>query len=377
MPDNPTVPVAGPGPHGIEAAAKAIAAKIAPDRGTPPTIGPGDEPESDNRAPAKPEGDKPAGKAVAPDPTQTPAKEPEPEFTDADFDDAPAADDPATATAPDDGPPTTFDALATKAGITLDNLLDMTITRQVNGKDEAITIREARDGNQRLEDYRQKTAELSEQGKAAHQERAAVQAERQHYAQNLEPLVAELGEMVRAEDAYLQQLLAEDPTEYHRQKAYVDQRKERLAAAAAEQQRIGERHAQTRQAELSQDIERNALELIQAVPAWGKDPAIGKKEIAEIKDFAAKTYGLPRESIDAEYRSGAILAARDAMKYRKLVENRDKRVKEVRTKPKSVRAGAAERPVTANEGKVRKARAAHSKTGSVESLAAVLRARMQ
>ena len=112
------------------------------------------------------------------------------------------------------------------------------------------------------------------------------------------------------------------------------------------------------------------------MPEWGKDTDVAKKEITEIKDFMSSEYGVPAGAMDQEYRSFVLLAARDAMRYRKLVEKSKTRLKEVRLKPKYTKSGVATARGDITSQRVKKARGRLQKSGRVRDFAAVLASRM-
>ncbi len=114
---------------------------------------------------------------------------------------------------------------------------------KVNGEDREVTLSEALNGYQRLEDYRIKTAELAESRKADTTERDAIAAERKHYAERLGPFLQQAEQRLSQDDAKLTDMLNPDSMEYNpegyiREKARLDGERLQVDAARQEQERI-------------------------------------------------------------------------------------------------------------------------------------------
>lgn len=273
--------------------------------------------------------------------------------------------------------PGNMDDLAALAGFSADQLMDaLTLTVKADGEDEAVGFRDLVSSYQREADYRLKTAETAEQRKLLDKAAAATQAERQHYAHQLAPLVQHLDQIIKADETALTELKETDPYEYNRRRDALEDTKKVLQVAQTEQQRMADLQANQDHAVRLEDVNQNAEALIEAVPEWGTDPDLAKKSITEIKDYAVSEYGVPRDLIDNEYRSWALLMGRDAMRYRKLVKSSEKRTKEMRAKPKYVKGGVATRPETLNVQRIKKARTKLAKSGRVRDFATVLAARL-
>lgn len=338
---------------------------------------------------------RPAGDADDPGPVKRKAKEPSPEPaqqpSEAETEESDllreldaAKDEPGKGDAEDPGAepearkiPANMDDLATLAGATVDDLMTaVALTVKADGEDEAVNLQDLVSSYQRESDYRLKTAETAEQSKLLAQAAAATQAERQHYQQQLAPFVQQLGQIIQADEASMAELKEVDPYEYNRRRDASEEMKKTLQTAQDEQQRMANLQAQQDHAVKLEDINQNAEALIESVPEWGTNPEQAKKDITEIKDFMVQEYGVPKDAMDNEYRSFVIQAARDAMRYRKLVKNRDKRAKEVRARPKYVKGGVATGPQNLTAQRVKKARIRLAKSGKVRDFAAVLASKM-
>lgn len=341
-----------------------------------------------------PEPDKePTGDAEDPGPAKRKAKTPSPEpaqqprEADPDSDliaELDAEDDPGEGdkeapaeTTEERKTPTNMDDLAAMAGATVDDLMSaVALTIKADGKDEAVNLQDLVSSYQRESDYRLKSAENAEQRKILTQAAAATQAERQHYQQQIAPLLQQLGQVIQADESSMASLKEDDPYEYNRRRDSLEESKKLLQSGYAEQQRMTDLQGQQNHAVMLADINTHAETLIERVPEWGKDTDVAKKEITEIKDFMTSEYGVPAGAMDQEYRSFVLLAARDAMRYRKLVEKSKTRLKEVRLKPKYTKSGVATARGDITSQRVKKARGRLQKSGRVRDFAAVLASRM-
>ncbi len=362
------------GPHSVQAAADKILAGMSAEPEKGPTDNAGEPEPASRKAEVEP----------SPEPAQQPSQ-PETEESELlrELDAAEGEPGEGDKAEGDDKPearktPTNMDDLAALTGFSADDIMDaLTLTIKADGEEEAVGLRDLVSSHQREADYRLKSAENAEKGNLLAQAAAATQAERQHYAQQIVPLIQQLGQIIQADETAMAALKDEDPYEYNRRRDAMEESRKVLQGAQAEQQRMADLDAQQNRAVYLKDVEQHAEVLIEKVPEWGKSPETAKKDIAEIKDFMVTEYGVPREMIEQEYRSPVILAARDAMRYRKLTQNRDKRLKEARLKPKYTKAGVATRPETVNAQRMKKAQARLKKSGSVRDFAAVLATQMQ
>ena len=110
-------------------------------------------------------------------------------------------------------------------------------TIRVDGQEVEVTLEELQNGYSRQQDYTRKTQELSQQRKTIEQQQRELAERDAIYAQLLPKMEAQIsGELGNEPD--WNQLYEDDPVGYVREKQLWDDRKEKLAAAQAEQQRL-------------------------------------------------------------------------------------------------------------------------------------------
>ena len=119
-------------------------------------------------------------------------------------------------------------------------------TVNVNGIEQQVTQEELINGYSRQQDYTRKTQELSQQRKTVEEQAKEVAQRDAIYSQLLPKMEAQLkGEMANEPD--WDTLYKDDPVGYVREKQLWDEKKEKLNAVSAEQERIKEEEIQKQQ----------------------------------------------------------------------------------------------------------------------------------
>ena len=227
-------------------------------------------------------------------------------------DETPAADDAAGA---EDEEAAANDEDAEEASDPMDQL----VTVKIDGKEEQIPLKEAVAGYQRQADYSRKTMALQEERKQVRAEAQQVQMERAQYAQLLNALQQQLVETVQQEPNW-EQLYAEDPLEYVRQKDLYREKQERLQAATVEQQRVMALMQEQQVSQLRQVVQEGREKLAQAVPAW-KDPQRFEADRVKLRQYAQKL-GYAENEISQVYDPRAVVALHKAMRYDEIMSKR-------------------------------------------------------
>lgn len=205
-----------------------------------------------------------------------------------------------------------------------------------------------------------------------------VQAERQRYEQYLRPLIESYQQELQAADAALDRLLdpndpTYDPTEYMRQKARADRRREQIQAAQGEHQRMNEAHMKQQALALKEAVADAERRLIAAVPEWGKDQEKGRKEIQAIRDYA-KAQGVDARLADQMFQPEHVLIARKAMLYDKLMASKPAALKKAAEAPKVSKPGVSKPKRNAEAEQVSAARTRLRRTGDFRDAAPIFRA---
>lgn len=257
-----------------------------------------------------------------------------------------------------------------------------TFTVKIDGKDMQVSLDELRNGYQRQQDYTRKTMDAAEQRKAAETEFVAARQERQLYANNLQALGQQIGALLQDQQQNIdwQQLLDTNPTEYLKQKHLFEQRQATLQKVQSEQARLWEQQQAEQTKSVGKYLAEQHQALLDKLPEW-KDSAKAKAEQEKIARFMVDGLGFaPQEVVEQRDANGRLVSlgitdhrivmmAREAMKYRELMDKAqaaNKRVEKLPPKVERPGAGEATRP----DGRTA-AMQRLTKTGRVEDAAAV------
>lgn len=140
-----------------------------------------------------------------------------------------------------------------------------------------------------------------------------------------------------------QKEFSEDPFNAMKLKEQRDQLREQRAAALqglnAKQQQFQAHFQQNAQRVLAAEQEA----LLAKVPAW-RNAEKAKAEQGEIASVLTSQYGFAPQEVGTLIDHRMLLVARDAAAYRKLLANKDARVKQARQAPATAKPGAAVQP---------------------------------
>lgn len=246
-----------------------------------------------------------------------------------------------------------------------------TVTVKIDGKDVEVPLDELKKGYQRQADYTRKTMEVAESRKTAEAEAHKAQQERAEYANNLHRMQARLeGALQEQQNTDWDALIQSDPVEYLRQKHLAETRQAALQENLAEQQKLAGQFEADRQRQQSEHLARQQDELLAKLPEW-KDEAKAKAEQSAIREYL-KEQGYEAQEVASVGDARAVVMARKAMLYDRMVAKAQAASKKVSTLPTKV-----ERPGTGESQHLDKRSAAYqrlSKSGSVEDFAAAFEA---
>lgn len=240
---------------------------------------------------------------------------------------------------------------------------------KVNGEEHTVTFDELKKGYQLESDYRQKTAKIAE-------ERRQLEAERAHYGNQLKEFIPALHAQIQDKFAGVDwlKLSQENPAEYVKLQAEATVANQRLHMAMAEQQRIQSESEAKRKADYSDYLKGEQEKLAKKLPVLA-DPEKGKAFKADMKSYL-KESGYTDAEISSLGDHRAALIAYKAMQYDKAQKAKTAVQAQVVQKnvPKVQKPGTATR-VDPKAAAVSDATDRLRKSGKVEDLAAVLRAR--
>ena len=245
-------------------------------------------------------------------------------------------------------------------------LQPQTFTVKVDGQEVEVTQDELINGYSRQQDYTRKTQELAQQRKTIEQQQAELAQRDAIYSQLLPKMEAQLkGELANEPD--WNALYEDDPVGYVREKQLWDEKKEKLSAVAAEQQRLQQEALVKQQEQLKQYVEYGNQKLLEIIPEW-QNPEVAAKEKLAIGEYAVNTLGYTPQEIEQVYDYRALLGLRNAWLNSKTVEATKKKPTQ-KAPARVARPGTTNRPKTA--APVKKAKQRLAKTGKIQDAAKV------
>ena len=233
---------------------------------------------------------------------------------------------------------------------------------KVDGEELEVPFDEVLKGYSRTADYTKKTQQAAELRKQAEAEAEQARAVRQQYLEGLELIKSQL---LAEKEPDWEELRKNDPIEFVTQRELHRERKEKLAALAAERQRV-EQHQQHEQAKwLEKQVYTEQEKLLQAVPEW-KDASKAKAEKEMIAAYA-KSIGFTEQELSSLYDHRAVLALRKAALYDQMVTNAQAKKESAKTSPQTAKPGNLKPNVRSKEFAATRERLA--KTGRVDDFA--------
>lgn len=236
----------------------------------------------------------------------------------------------------------------------------------VDGNEIEVTQDELINGYSRQQDYTRKTQELANQRKTIEQQAQELQQRDAIYAQLLPKMEAQLkGELVNEPD--WNSLYDDDPIAYVREKQIWDEKKEKLTAVSAEQQRLQQEAYAQQQQQIAQVVQDGQQRILEIIPEW-KNAEIASKEKSAIRDYGINVLGYSAQEMDAIYDYRALLGLRNAWLNSKTVEATKK-------KPTQKAPARVARPGSTSRKKslapAQRAKQVLAKTGKVQDAAKV------
>jgi len=233
----------------------------------------------------------------------------------------------------------------------------------VDGEEIEVTQDELLNGYSRQQDYTRKTQELANQRKTIEQQAQELQQRDAIYAQLLPKMEAQLqGELVNEPD--WDSLYNDDPIAFVREKQIWDEKKEKLKAAQAEQQRLQQESYAQQQQLIAQQVQEGQQKILEIIPEW-KNAEVAQKEKLAIRDYGINVLGYLPQEMDAIYDYRALLGLRNAWLNSKTVEATKKKPTQkaparvarpgTTTRKKSVAPAKRAKQVLAKSGKVQDA----------------------
>ena len=206
------------------------------------------------------------------------------------------------------------------------------------GDDELdLTLDELQSGYMRQSDYTRKTQQVAEGRKQADAELQALSAERQTYADQLAAVEAALQQSEPSQE-FWDNLNAEDPLEYVRQREAYRDRKEAMAQVKAEQERVNQEQMAALQSQQQEYLKQEGQKLLEVVPEW-RDPEVAQKEKNAVYTYAQRHLGYTADELQKAGDHRAINALRKAYLYDELMKQKPAAAKKAKKAPKMVKGG--------------------------------------
>jgi len=236
----------------------------------------------------------------------------------------------------------------------------------VDGEEIEVTQDELLNGYSRQQDYTRKTQELANQRKTIEQQAQELAQRDAIYAQLLPKMEAQLkGELVNEPD--WDSLYNDDPIAFVREKQLWDEKKEKLKAAEAEQQRLQQEAYAKQQEQIAQQVQEGQQKILEIIPEW-KNAEVAQKEKLAIRDYGINVLGYLPQEMDAIYDYRALLGLRNAWLNSKTVEATKKKPTQ-KAPARVARPGTTTRKKTVAPAK--RAKQVLAKTGKVQDAAKV------
>lgn len=211
--------------------------------------------------------------------------------------------------------------------------------------------------------------------RATEQEQVRITEERQHLGEALQHYTQQIQAMQQVQQTDWDQLLQDDPAEFQRQRFHFERQQAQLAQAQAAQAHLAQQQAALQEQQMRQRVQSESARLAEVLPEWS-DPAKAKEEAAAIRQSLAGL-GYTDAELDALNDHRAVIVARKAMLYERMVAQQRAASQQVSTKLASLPPTRVEKPgggETANptDGRTRAMRNL-SRSGSVQDATEVLK----
>lgn len=236
---------------------------------------------------------------------------------------------------------------------------------KVNGEESEVTLSELRDGYTRTQDYTQKTQKLAEESRQVEAGKAEVLQQQQQWSN----LLGQMAERLQAglsnrSEAEWQQLKDYDEIQYYQEREQERGVQERLQAMEQERQRVHQETQQHQQKLIQEHVQQEGQKLMEKVQEW-QDPEVFAKDKASILEYGQEL-GFSQDELSNVSDHRAIMALRDAAKYRELMATKEKKPGKSKIRRKTMPSGTPSNE-PAGKVKAKKASRRHTKDRSVKS----------
>lgn len=244
---------------------------------------------------------------------------------------------------------------------------------KIDGQERRVKLSELIASYQKGEASGKRFEEAAAARREVEQHRTQVTAERQALSQALQHYTQQLAAMQQQSQPNWEQLLAQDPVEFQRQRYYYEQRSQQLQQAQAAQAYLAQQQQAQVQQESQQRLLAEAQRMVEAIPEW-RDAAKAAEGRKELRESLAKG-GFTESEIDSIADHRMVMVARKAMLYDRLVADQKAAMSAASNKLQKLPPARVERPGTgganAPDGRAR-AMQRLNRSGSVDDAAAYI-----
>lgn len=273
--------------------------------------------------------------------------------------------------------------VAQHLGVPVEDLYGLTVPIDVEGKRQELSIGEWKD---RVRAGIESDV-LAEQRKAFADERKQAEERLQQQGEAMRIAFAEAAALTEAAERQLQgevenlaAIRESDPAEWAAKQTELKQRQDAIEASKRELRERWQAQVETQQAEvqtqLQAHIARERDSLLEAIPEW-RDEDVFTTERREMRDYLSMS-GFSEQEIETAVDHRLILMARKAMRYdAQQAQASLSRKRVAKVAKKVVKPGATQGKQAAKEDAFAKLRAQHKKSGSTDSAAALIAAKLR
>ena len=258
--------------------------------------------------------------------------------------------------------------------LTPEQLQHYKVKVKIDGDEKEVSLEEARLGYMRLEDYTRKTQEISKQREEVPTKvKAEVEKVQKEYEANVK-LFHQAYFQLAGDDLNnvdWNKLAEEDPAEFVKKSHKAQKIQNALRGAKQEMERIEAERKAEHEKYLAQAIPQAVEKLQKAIPNWSNDL------YQKVLKNGVETYGFSQEEVANTIDDRMIRVLHDAMQLRELKDKKSIVDKKVADVPKVLKPGTQQSKSLVNAEKDKELRTNLRKSGSVEDLAAILRARQR
>jgi len=246
--------------------------------------------------------------------------------------------------APSDAPPPPEETSDTEPTAESETAADALYEVKVDGSPVRVDLDELKAGYSRQEHFSREMRKLADERRAFETESGALQQDRERYRQGLQQITEALQQLQGEPDweALHKELPAD---EFLKRKADWEVSRAHTEKLQRHQDEEFQAAEQARAEQFQKYLRGENDKLRAALPEWFEDMEKGKTELAKLKSFVTKQYGIATHDVDAAFTgANVVLIALDAMKYRELHREPNPQARAKVSTIRTAKPGTPDRP---------------------------------